>query len=396
MNIISAPCVMVSSTYYDLRQIRTDLEQFIKSDLGYQPLLSEYSSFPVDPDKKTVENCKARVKEQADIMVLVIGGRYGHVDNRSKKSVTNLEYLSARIKGIPIYVFVDKKILVALPLWEKNPDGDFSSAVDNPQVFEFINEIRTKDKFWTFDFETAQDIIETLRLQLAHQMVQGLHLAQKLRVSPYSELLLSLSGKAFSLAVEQPSTWEYRLFAQVLSDEIDNCKELRCRFNDKLSLGKSENISLMDIQSWTNPRFHEIRRVVKALEYSLNISLQEAVGSPGQSGDVEHIVSVARFVGETYREALEWSLCIRRAAGQEEIEPVIDALALFPEDIIEKIESLGFPLLEKIEKALSAKTADNVPILNVNVSLKLAHTDEFDEAIKKLEDDLNSGKIELE
>ena len=119
----NGPCVMISSTYYDLRQVRADLEQFLTRDLGYQALLSEFPSFPVDPDKTTIENCRARVEQNADILVLVIGGRYGSVDAPSDKSVTNLEYLAARAKGIPIYAFVEKRTLGALTLWEANPDS---------------------------------------------------------------------------------------------------------------------------------------------------------------------------------------------------------------------------------------------------------------------------------
>jgi len=75
MSSVSAPCVMVSSTFYDLRQIRADLEEFLAKDLGYHPLLSEFPSFPVDPDKTTIENCRRRVQQNADVVVLVIGGR---------------------------------------------------------------------------------------------------------------------------------------------------------------------------------------------------------------------------------------------------------------------------------------------------------------------------------
>lgn len=57
----TAPTIMVSSTFYDLRQIRKDLDVFISEDLGYIPLLSELPSFPVDPDVDTIENCRRRV-----------------------------------------------------------------------------------------------------------------------------------------------------------------------------------------------------------------------------------------------------------------------------------------------------------------------------------------------
>lgn len=122
----SAPTIMISSTFYDLRQIRADLARFITDDLGYIPLLSELPSFPVDPDLDTIENCRVRVEKNANILVLVIGGRYGSIDNRTDKSITNLEFLTARRKGIPIYAFVEKGILAVLPVWKNNPAADFS------------------------------------------------------------------------------------------------------------------------------------------------------------------------------------------------------------------------------------------------------------------------------
>src|SRR3954462_1125937 len=103
------PGIMVSSTFYDLRQIRDDLRQFIEG-LGYRSLLSEHPSFPIDPDASTIENCRRRVEQDADILVLLIGGRYGSVDAGSNASVTNLEYTSARHKRIPVYAFVDPQV----------------------------------------------------------------------------------------------------------------------------------------------------------------------------------------------------------------------------------------------------------------------------------------------
>src|SRR5579862_8593331 len=115
------PAVMVSSTFYDLRQLRVDLFDFIESELGYRALISEHSSFPIDPDASTIENCRQRVQRDADILILIIGGRYGSVESKSQKSVTNLEYLTARAKGIPIYAFVEKSIITLGSVWEANP-----------------------------------------------------------------------------------------------------------------------------------------------------------------------------------------------------------------------------------------------------------------------------------
>src|SRR5215217_3451872 len=208
----NAPTVMVSSTFYDLGQVRSDLLDFLQDGLGYGPLLSEFSSFPVE--------------QNADVLVLIIGGRYGSVDSESGKSITNLEYLTARAKGIPIYVFIDRRILAVLPVWRSNRDGDFSDVVDSNQLFEFVEQVRSTDLVWTHDFDRAQDIVSALRFQFAHLMQEGLRWRMKMRDQPLA-LQENLRGEALRLALERPKAWEYLLFGQVLSDEVAANADLR-------------------------------------------------------------------------------------------------------------------------------------------------------------------------
>ena len=129
--------VFVSSTCYDLKQVRADIFDFLGS-LGFEPVLSEYNSFPIQPEVTPIENCLAVVGAKADIFVLIIGGRYGSAPNDGR-SVTNREYLAARAKGIPVYVFVQRSVLDLLRIWKANQSADFSSAVDSPKVFEFVS-----------------------------------------------------------------------------------------------------------------------------------------------------------------------------------------------------------------------------------------------------------------
>ena len=222
----NAPTVMVSSTFYDLRQIRADLAHFIEDELGYRPLLSEFRSFPIDPDADTIENCRRRVERDADILVLIIGGRYGYVDSESDKSVTNLEYLAARAKGIPIYAFVDKSVIAVLPTWRSNPNADFSGSVENVRVFEFMDHVRSTDRVWTQEFDRAQDIVNGLRAQFAYLLLKGLQCRMRLREQP-SAALNHLHGRALRLALERSDAWEYRLFGQALSDEVQANANLR-------------------------------------------------------------------------------------------------------------------------------------------------------------------------
>src|SRR5690348_260278 len=136
------PRVFVSSTFYDLRHVRDNIRRFL-DECGYQALLSEHSSFPVNPTDSAIENCKEQVTKEADILVLVIGRQYGSIDKATLKSITNLEYLAARAKRIPIYAFIDKTVDPLLQLWRADPGVDLSSQVETPALLHFISDVRS-------------------------------------------------------------------------------------------------------------------------------------------------------------------------------------------------------------------------------------------------------------
>src|SRR4051812_38429191 len=77
------PTVFVSSTCYDLNQLRSDLKDFLEG-MGLEPLLSESPAFPVSPELRTIDNCVNAVKERADVFVLIVGARYGSTDPSGK------------------------------------------------------------------------------------------------------------------------------------------------------------------------------------------------------------------------------------------------------------------------------------------------------------------------
>ena len=148
-NFRKTPVVFVSSTCYDLKQIREDIKDFFEKNYGFEAMLSEFDSFPIDPCKGTFENCLNNVDRYADMFVLLVGTRYGYVTDKGK-SITNLEYLHAKAKGIPMFIFVSKQINNNLSFWKNNKDADFSSVVDNPKIFEFVSEIYDESNQWIY------------------------------------------------------------------------------------------------------------------------------------------------------------------------------------------------------------------------------------------------------
>ncbi len=190
--------VFISSTCYDLSILRSDLRSFI-TDLGYKPIMSEYSDVTYNPTQHTHVSCIKEV-ENCDIFILVIGSRYGgkgipdaidSIDfnkldelidvekNDSKQfSITQLEVLKAIELDIPIYTFIDKKIYYFHEIYEKNKhkpdiiDNIFFPGIEKKDtakyIFEFVNIMRkrTVDNFF-FPFENTNEIKNILKKQWA-------------------------------------------------------------------------------------------------------------------------------------------------------------------------------------------------------------------------------------
>jgi hypothetical protein len=72
---MARPRIFVSSTYYDLKYLRSSLVNFIEM-LGYEPVLSEKGNIAFAPGSTLDKSCY-REAAASDIFVLIIGGRYG-------------------------------------------------------------------------------------------------------------------------------------------------------------------------------------------------------------------------------------------------------------------------------------------------------------------------------
>jgi hypothetical protein len=377
------PSVMVSSTFYDLRQIRCDLTGFIADELGYAPLLSELNSFPVDPDASTSENCRRRVEEDADVLILVVGGRYGSVDSDTAKSISNLEYLAARSKGIPIYGFIEKKVLALVPVWRQNKGADFAGIVDDTRVFDFIDQIRSVDRVWCHEFETASEIIDTLRVQFAYLMGEGLSWRMQLRErSRETKVLERLRGEALRIALERPKAWEYRLFGRVLADEVELCFDLKRDYELGVVLGLGEHLPVQGFHAWVTTRLSEVDRISAAMSKLTNEALRDAFGPAGTPGDLESIVFVARHIAETYRQALEWAQRVRRAAADQTLSRVVAELAGFADDIISQLEAFGPRILAGIDEALAQPAGAQARVVEVTLEPRIPNLERFKQALE--------------
>jgi hypothetical protein len=382
---MTPPKVFVSSTCYDLRQVRADLKDFIES-FDYEPVLSEFDSFPVDSARGTQDNCLERVRSFADILVLLVGGRYGWPTD-SGKSITNLEYLEARAKGIPIYVFVSKSVLAVLETWRANPSADFGATVDSPKVFEFVASLRDKGEMWVFPFEIAQDIILCLRKQFACLCGDSLRLRTRFQAAGLSDSLQQLRGLALKLLIERPTAWEMRLFSQVLADEIAKSADLKRDYDLGIALGPGPIVhGFQDVMSWASHKFAEASKITTAITALMNEALPRADGPPGTPADADAFVHVARKVADQYRALLEWTLDCRRVNVEPEFRKLAQSLTYFTRNFVREVEEFSDRLQSEITAALaSLKPAGETRTIALTLKLTMPDVSEYHSEMGRLE-----------
>jgi hypothetical protein len=203
---MAKPRVFLSSTFYDLKQVRSTLENFIAS-LGYDPVLSEKGSIAYSPDAALDESCYREAKG-CDIFVLIIGGRYGSEVSESDRvetkgfferyeSITRKEYESAIERDIPTYVLLEKSVFSEYETFKRNRDNQTINYahVDSINIFGFIDYILTRPRGNpVYHFELSTEIETWLREQWA-----GLF-RELIRSRAERTQLSSLAGQVADLA----------------------------------------------------------------------------------------------------------------------------------------------------------------------------------------------------
>lgn len=79
------PRIFISSTFYDLKYIREDLANFVRS-YGYEPILFEDGDIGYTPGKNLDTSCYDSMRN-SDMVILIIGGEYGSAAVEKRKMV---------------------------------------------------------------------------------------------------------------------------------------------------------------------------------------------------------------------------------------------------------------------------------------------------------------------
>ncbi|MFT7528295.1 MAG: hypothetical protein ACI9LY_003456 [Arenicella sp.] len=282
-----SPKVFISSTCYDLGIAREQLRSFLIR-LGYDPIMSEYSDVLYDPRTHTHTSCIQEVPN-ADMIVVLIGARFGGrivpealstidlenlinssfdvtvLEEPEKLSITQLEVLKAIDASVPVFAFVDEKVMHDHHVYQKNKDlvgqikfPSIDKAESAKYIFEFINFLQNRNSGNSvIQFGKLEDIETHLKKQWGG-LFQRLLREQRESVSDNRKMftiseqiddlktaLLSTIGKGQSREVAR-GVIKYRRLSDFLSGlKLPNFSivfDSKCTFEELLDTVQIENI----------------------------------------------------------------------------------------------------------------------------------------------------------
>jgi len=195
---MARPRVFISSTFYDLRQVREDIERFIR-ELGYEPVRNETGAIPYEKLEK-LETSAFREVELCDILVSIVGGRFGSESQDDPGySISQAELRRALERGIQVFIFVERGVLSEYSTWQLNKgNADVKYRfVDDPRVYAFVEQLYALPRNNPIAaFETSIDIVDHLRAQWSGLFQRFLQ--QQTRVAEV-ELIQELTATAQTL-----------------------------------------------------------------------------------------------------------------------------------------------------------------------------------------------------
>ena len=288
---MAKPRVFISSTYYDLKHLRSSLENFIES-LGFEAVLSEKGDIAYAPDMPLDESCY-REAQTADIFVLIIGGRYGsEVSSQNKMpsssffgrydSITKQEYKSAIARDVPTYILVESSVYAEYQTFLKNKGAKNVNYahVDSSNIFYLIEEILSQPKNNpVFKFDRYAEIEEWLREQWS-----GLFKELLTRMSSQQQIA-SLSSKVAELGEINVTL---RRYLETIIEKVSP--------NESERIIKSESNRLIQILA-----MHELQKngfVIYLCEDN-NFPLRETADAIRKAHSYKHLVKLLKEIPGT-------------------------------------------------------------------------------------------------
>lgn len=198
--------VFVSSTVYDLVDIRSELEHLLR-ELSLTPVMSDQSlsDFSLKFEANSIETCLLNV-DASDAVIVVLDQRYGPSLGGcgfEDISATHLEYRRAKDGKKPIYFYVRDRLEADSTVFRKNRgSADVKLSWVRPkdyELFDFLEEHRKlhaddSERNWYTVFSNSTDLKAAIRRQF-EPMIKPAVLLDSLQENRFPLVLARLNSE---------------------------------------------------------------------------------------------------------------------------------------------------------------------------------------------------------
>lgn len=297
---MAIPRIFISSTCYDLKYIRENLNYFIKT-LGYDPILSEEGSVFFNPKQHVQDACLAEVPN-CQVFVLIIGGRFGERYKGQDVSITNAEYREASRLKIPIFTLVEQAVFNEYHVYQRNKmnkDVDKTKIIypssDSTKIFDFIDEVRMGSvNNAAVPFKDFSDIEYYLRQQWAAMLFFFLTAEnEEKRVADTLAMLTSVNERIEMLSkqiLNSVGTPHAKINVEMY-DKMLNYECIRDAGYFKLKPTPASILTSTSFLNWTKSLGKEIK--VSSIEHE--DGPEDVISSDGSMSEVHHNKSEEAF-----------------------------------------------------------------------------------------------------
>jgi hypothetical protein len=237
------------------------------------------------------------------------------------------------------------------------------------------------------------NIQHTLRKQIAYLFKDALDIRAKVRGVGASPILHGLAGPSLALAVQKPFAWEYRLFGQVLADEIARTSFARSDLEYGIALGQGVRLhEVNQFVGWIEMKLGEIQGFVQSASAIVNVALAKALGEPGEPGNLDEIVYAAQRLGQVYQRLVEWSLEFARVQIPDKFCGILRVVSRASRNVISELEAYSRIVQDMVNDAVSRYEATGEPQqCEIPLVVTCPNMEDLDLEIRKLLENLDQG-----
>ncbi len=234
--------LFISSTYEDLKEERQAL-MGVALESGYIPVGME--QFHAAPASQW--NVITKMIDECDFYLLVIGGRYGSIDETVDKSYTEKEYDYAKSKGIPILVLLKNQDSITADKMDYGEDRYDKQR----KLEEFRNKVKTGGN--TVDFFGN---LNGLKYAASQTLTKSIEYADSdagwVRYSDVVEIINE------SVEATNKANAETNLQQQ---EKLDSMKTMLSAFGDRLTELENNQHTWKEIPTTTNEDISKLFRI---------------------------------------------------------------------------------------------------------------------------------------